>query len=120
MFKLGCIPTKALLESSHLVEKVKKSKDFGINIKDYQIDFKQVIKRSRSVADNMSKGVNFLMKKNKIQTEFGFAKFKNKNTIILDDKKEISSKYFIIATGARPRPFPGLNFSSLFYQARRL
>ena len=62
----GCIPTKALLKSAQVFDYLKHSKDYGINIKEYDKDFNAVINRSRNIANDMSKGVNFLMKKNKL------------------------------------------------------
>src|SRR5438045_5943696 len=62
----GCIPTKALLKSAQVFEYINHAKDYGINVKDYSADFGAVVNRSRGVADGMSKGVAFLMKKNKI------------------------------------------------------
>ncbi|TGM17009.1 dihydrolipoyl dehydrogenase [Leptospira selangorensis] len=108
----GCIPTKALLESAHLLESIRKSESFGLKVEKASPDFPNIIKRSRGVADTMSNGVEFLMKKNKISVKKGSAVFKDKNTIWLPDtsKEEIQSEYFIIATGARPKEFPGLPF----------
>ncbi|MDC0189521.1 FAD-dependent oxidoreductase, partial [Flavobacteriales bacterium] len=63
----GCIPTKALLKSAQVFEYIKHAEDFGINIDNYDINFNKVIDRSRNTAQDMSKGINFLMKKNKIQ-----------------------------------------------------
>ena len=68
----GCIPTKALLKSAQVFNYVSKSDDFGINVKNATVNFESVINRSRSVADQMSKGVNFLMKKNKVDVIKGF------------------------------------------------
>ncbi|TGJ98272.1 dihydrolipoyl dehydrogenase [Leptospira langatensis] len=108
----GCIPTKALLESAHLLESIRKSETFGLKVSGVDPDFPGIVKRSRGVADTMSNGVDFLMKKNKISVKKGSAVFKDKNTIWLPDtsKEEIQSEYFIIATGARPRDLPGLPF----------
>ncbi|TGK21897.1 dihydrolipoyl dehydrogenase [Leptospira fluminis] len=108
----GCIPTKALLESAHLLESVRKAESFGLKISGIAADFPAVVKRSRGVADTMANGVDFLMKKNKISVKKGSAVFKDKNTIWLPDssKEEIHSEFFIIATGARPRELPGLPF----------
>ena len=85
----GCIPTKALLKSAQVFDYVNHSKDYGINIKNASIDFNSIIKRSRGVADGMSKGVNFLMKKNKIEILNGFGKIISKNQVeITDDKNK--------------------------------
>jgi len=74
----GCIPTKALLKSAQVYEYMKHSTSYGINAKEVQADFGGVIKRSRGVADKMSKGVQFLMKKNKIDVVMGYGKIKAK------------------------------------------
>ncbi|WP_017850710.1 dihydrolipoyl dehydrogenase [Leptospira interrogans serovar Szwajizak] len=110
----GCIPTKALLESAHLLEKLHSAKEYGINLLDPKPDFAAIIRRSRNVADGMASGVEFLLNKNKITRKKGTAVFKDPNTIWLPDssKEEITSKYFILATGARARELPGLPFDS--------
>ena len=108
----GCIPTKALLKSAQVFEYIKHAADYGINITDADKDFNKVIKRSRKVAETMSKGVNFLMKKNKITVFNGFGKLNSNNTIkIMNENNEeniISSDKIIIATGARSRELPSL------------
>ncbi|AYV54773.1 dihydrolipoyl dehydrogenase [Leptospira kmetyi] len=108
----GCIPTKALLESAHLLEKIHSAKEFGIDLSGAKPDFPSIISRSRKVADTMANGVEFLLNKNKITRKKGTAVFKDSNTIWLPDtsKEEITSKYFILATGARARELPGLPF----------
>ncbi|MDQ1266652.1 MAG: dihydrolipoamide dehydrogenase [Bacteroidota bacterium] len=110
----GCIPTKALLKSAEYVNFIKKSSDFGIEIKDYQIDFAKVISRSREVSERMSNGIGFLFKKYKVQTVKGTAVIKAKDEIEVRDKEggsisKVSAKNIIIATGARPRMFPGID-----------
>lgn len=108
----GCIPTKALLKSAQVYEYLKHSADYGITASNVQADFGAVIKRSRSVADKMSKGVTFLMKKNKIDVIMGYAKVKGKGEIEVtaaDGTKQIvSSKYIVLATGGRSRELPNL------------
>src|SRR6188474_1710855 len=74
----GCIPTKALLKSAQVYDYMKHSKDYGISANEVQHDFGGVIKRSRGAADKMSKGVQFLMKKNKIEVIMGYGKIKAK------------------------------------------
>src|SRR6266487_1131686 len=105
----GCIPTKALLKSAQVFEYIKHAKDYGIEASG-QADFSAVIKRSRGVADKMSKGVQFLMKKNKIDVIMGFGKLKAKNQIEVTaadgSKKTVEAKHIIIATGARSRELP--------------
>lgn len=109
----GCIPTKALLKSANVFEYINHAKDYGIDIKDAKADFGAVVSRSRGVADKMSKGVQFLMKKNKIEIIAGFGKVKaGKKVVVTDDKgKETeyeASKGVILATGARSRQLPNL------------
>lgn len=107
----GCIPTKALLKSASVMEYIKHAKDFGIEATG-QHDFAAVIKRSRGVADKMSKGVQFLMKKNKIDVIMGNGVLKAKGQVEVtaaDGKKQIvEGKHIIIATGGRSRELPAL------------
>lgn len=108
----GCIPTKALLKSAQVYEYAKHSKDYGITIADPTADFGGVIGRSRGVADKMSKGIQFLMKKNKIDVIMGTGKLiaANKLEITAADgsKKTEEAKNIIIATGGRARALPSL------------
>jgi dihydrolipoamide dehydrogenase len=103
----GCIPTKALLKSAQVFEYLKHAEDYGLSVKDANKDFGSVIKRSRGVADGMSKGVQFLMKKNKIDVIEGFGKLKTGKKIDVNGK-EYSADHIIIATGARSRELPSL------------
>jgi len=106
----GCIPTKALLKSAQVFEYAKHSKDYGINIADPSADFGSVISRSRGVADKMSKGIQFLMKKNKIDVIMGFGKLiapgKLEITAADGTKKIEEAKNIIIATGGRAKTLP--------------
>lgn len=107
----GCIPTKALLKSAQVFEYIKHASDYGITVSDAAHDFDAVIKRSRDVANGMSKGVQFLMKKNKIEVITGFGTLVAKGQVQVDNngKKEIhSAKHIILATGARERQLPNL------------
>lgn len=108
----GCIPTKALLKSANVFEYINHAKDYGIEVKDAKHDFGAVVKRSRDVANGMSGGVQFLMKKNKIDVINGTGKvLKGKKVSVKDDKgntKEYSAKNIIIATGARSRELPAV------------
>ena len=108
----GCIPTKALLKSAQVFEYFKHSSDYGINSSGAQADFGNVVKRSRGVADKMSKGVQFLMKKNKIDVIMGTGVLKGKGQLEVtaaDGKKQVvEAKYIIIATGGRARTLPSL------------
>lgn len=108
----GCIPTKALLKSAQVFDYLKHAEDYGLTVKEYDKDFDAIIKRSRGVAEGMSKGVQFLMKKNKIEVIEGFGKLKAGKKIDVKDKDgkttEYSADHIIIATGARSRELPSL------------
>lgn len=108
----GCIPTKALLKSANVFEYINHASDFGITIKDAKADFPNMIKRSREVAGGMSKGIQFLMKKNKIDVINGTGKvLPGKKIQVTDDKgktEEYAASNIIIATGARSRNLPNL------------
>lgn len=103
----GCIPTKALLKSAQVFEYLKHAEDYGLSVKDADKDFGAVVKRSRGVADGMSKGVQFLMKKNKIEVINGYGKIKPGKKVDVDGT-EYSADHIIIATGARSRELPSL------------
>lgn len=103
----GCIPTKALLKSAQVFEYLNHAEDYGLTVKGADKDFNAVVKRSRNVADGMSKGVQFLMKKNKIEVIEGFGKVKPGKKVEVDGK-EYTADHIIIATGARSRELPSL------------
>lgn len=106
----GCIPTKALLKSAQVYDYAKHAADYGINISNPSADFGGVVKRSRGVADKMSKGVQFLMKKNKIDVIMGTGKLiaANKLEVTAADgsKQVLEAKNIVIATGGRARQLP--------------
>ncbi len=107
----GCIPTKALLKSAQVFDYIKHAQDFGIDATGTQ-NFPAVIKRSRGVADKMSKGVQFLMRKNKIDVIMGFGKLVAKGKIEVtaadNSKQTVEAKHIIIATGGRSRQLPSM------------
>ncbi len=110
---IGCIPTKALLRSAQVFESIENADDYGINVKEYSADFEAIIKRSRGTADKMSKGVQFLMKKNDIQVFEGKGVFESKEQIkVVDENDEtqeqVKEDNFIIATGAHPVEIPDI------------
>ena len=108
----GCIPTKALLKSANVFDYINHAADYGINIKGADADFPAIVKRSRDVADGMSNGIKFLMKKNKIDVIQGTGKVKPGKKIDVTDADgkvtEYSASNIIIATGARSRELPNL------------
>ncbi|MFM7401557.1 MAG: FAD-dependent oxidoreductase, partial [Bacteroidota bacterium] len=108
----GCIPTKALLKSAQVFDYLNHAEDFGIKIGKASADFDAVVKRSRGVADGMSKGVQFLMKKNKITVIMGNARLVAGPKVLVTDADgkttEYSAKNIIIATGGRAKQLPNL------------
>jgi len=111
----GCIPTKALLKSAEMMNKVNHIADYGIIVDGAGFDFPKIIQRSRKAAEASEKGVAFLMKKNKITIIQGSAEFKKDKTISVKDKsgketETVKSKHTIVATGARAKSIPGIKF----------
>jgi dihydrolipoamide dehydrogenase len=111
----GCIPTKSLLRNAEIYHLFKRSKEFGFTVSGLEVDFSKVIKRSRQVSERLVKGIQFLLKKNEIDSIKGFGRLVKNNTIeVLDDKQKvvqtIQAKNIIVATGARPREIPGVKF----------
>jgi dihydrolipoamide dehydrogenase len=113
----GCIPSKALLKAAETMHNMKKAKEFGITVENVNFDFAKVIKRSRDIADKSEKGVQYLMKKNKITNITGFGRIKkgtDENNIVdvLNNgqvSEELTVKHIIIATGSKAKTFPGMN-----------
>lgn len=110
----GCIPTKALLKSANVFEYIKHAKDYGVTVGEAKADIKDMVKRSRDVAAGMSKGIQFLFKKNKIDHIAGFGKLKKGGKIEVTDaegkKVDYETKHTIIATGGRSRELPSMKF----------
>lgn len=109
----GCIPTKSLLKSAQALEYAVHAADYGVSITgEVKPDFAAMVKRSRNVAEGMSKGIQFLFKKNKVETIFGMGKLAGKNTVEVTDsegkKTKYTAKHVILATGARSRELPNL------------
>ena len=108
----GCIPTKALIKSANIMEYLAHAQDYGVKVDGFSADFNAVIKRSRGVADKMSKGIQFLMKKNRIDVIMGTARLKAKGQLEVtgaDGKTSTQeAKHIIIATGGRSRELPSL------------
>ena len=103
----GCIPTKALLKSAQVFDYLKHAEDYGLSLDNPDKDFTKVVARSRGIADGMSKGVQFLMKKNKIDVIDGYGKLKPGKKVDVDGT-EYSADHIIVATGAKSRQLPNL------------
>ena len=111
----GCIPTKALLRNAEIYHLMQKGADFGLHCDNLRFDFPQVIARSRQVADRLSKGVAFLMRKNKVQVVQGAGQLGAAGTVSVRDEDgntaaTLNAPNIILAAGARPRELPGLPF----------
>ncbi|MEM1122637.1 MAG: dihydrolipoyl dehydrogenase [Bacteroidota bacterium] len=108
----GCIPTKALLKSAQVFEYINHAEDYGIKVAKPEADFTGMVKRSRNVADGMSKGVNFLLKKNKVTVLNGFGKLaRGKKVEVTDESGKTTTheaKHIIVATGGRAKELPNL------------
>lgn len=107
----GCIPTKAVLKSAHSVHEIADMKDLGINVDLKSLDGAQAVKRASGIADRMSKGIAFLMKKNNIEVITGFGKIKSKTTLEVKTASAVDTLTFtnlIVASGAHYKTFPGL------------
>jgi dihydrolipoamide dehydrogenase len=109
----GCIPTKALLKSANVFEYLSHASDYGITVGNAKADFDAIIKRSRDVANGMSAGIQFLMKKNKIDVIKGNGVIKPGKKVLVKDENGVSTEYsaskgIIVATGARSRELPNL------------
>ena len=108
----GCIPTKALLKSAQVFEYISHAQDYGISVEGAKHDFEAIIKRSRGVADKMSKGIQFLMKKNKIDVLNGFGKLNAQKELEVTGAdgtvNKYTAKHIVLATGARSRELPAL------------
>ncbi|MEA2107349.1 MAG: dihydrolipoyl dehydrogenase [Bacteroidota bacterium] len=109
----GCIPTKSLLKSAQVFTYMQHAEDYGIKIEgEIKLDFEAIVKRSRGVADGMSKGIQFLFKKNKIETITGFGTLKENKKVEVKDAdgnvSEYEAEHIILATGARSKELPNL------------
>jgi len=110
----GCIPTKSLLKNAEMYDNLNNhASDFGISFSDLKFDFTKIIKRSRDISDRITKNVEMLVKKNKVERYRGFGKLTSRNTIDILDKvgnvaETVTAKHIIIATGASPRILPNI------------
>ncbi|MGL9732491.1 MAG: dihydrolipoyl dehydrogenase [Wolbachia sp.] len=113
----GCIPTKSLLRASEIYRLIRRSEKFGIKVKDISFDIQSIVRYSRSVVDKLSKGVEYLMKKNNIKIHQGFGKLVDNYTIKIfnsNEEQEVVSKHIILATGVRARNLPEIKMDGDF------
>lgn len=111
----GCIPTKSLLASAHLLEEVKRSKDFGIQTGEVKPDFGEMINQSRKVASDMKKGIEFLFKKNKIEHIKGYGSLKKPGLVEIqttDKSMDVAADHIILATGAHTKTVDGISIDN--------
>jgi dihydrolipoamide dehydrogenase len=110
----GCIPTKALLRNAEILSLFQHADEWGISFENLRVDFPRIIKRSRGVAERVSKGVEYLMKKNAVTVIPGTARLLSADTVEIRAKgsttSSIKGKHVVLATGARPRPLPNIPF----------
>jgi dihydrolipoamide dehydrogenase len=111
----GCIPAKALLESADLARRIRDdAADFGVKVRDFKVDIAAAVNRSRQVSDRLTKGIKYLFDKNGVTTIFGRARLAAGKAIEVGSsdggKTTLSAKNIIIATGSRPKTFPGFEF----------
>src|SRR5262245_47072949 len=108
----GCIPTKELLHAAHVYERVGDPEEFGVSVEGFKLHFNKVMERKNRVVNKLSKGVDFLMKKNKITVFKGLGKFEGKGRVTVTDAhgktQDVATKNVIIATGSAPRLLPNL------------
>ncbi len=112
----GCIPTKALLKSAELFNLIKRADEFGLKVENVSFEFKKIIQRSRQVAERLSRGVEFLLRKNNVVKISGFGFILKPNLIGVKTEKdeiEVEANHIIIATGARPRKLPGIKVNGV-------
>jgi dihydrolipoamide dehydrogenase len=111
---IGCIPTKALLHSADLLEEVKDGKRFGVNTEGVSFDLGGAMKHKDSVVKASTDGVNYLMKKNKVEVVAGWGTLAGRGQVHVKlnggGERTLTAKHILVATGARPRPLPGTDF----------
>ncbi|UCB44848.1 MAG: FAD-dependent oxidoreductase, partial [Spirochaetota bacterium] len=107
---IGCIPSKALIHQSEIYRSIEELDQMGVTVDTSKFDYSKVFQKSRKAADVLSKGVNYLLKKNKVDLIQETASIKGPNEVVLSDGKTISGTNLIIATGSRPISIPGFEF----------
>ncbi|MBT4352080.1 dihydrolipoyl dehydrogenase, partial [archaeon] len=116
---IGCIPTKAMHASAHLVSDIGEASRFGITVSSLKVDFKKLMERKDRIVSMMSRGVQKILVDGKVEIIAGTGKIKDKNTVIVNDK-EIKGKNIVIATGAKPIVFPGVEINNFVMTSKEL
>ncbi len=111
----GCIPTKALLKGAEVYQLIRRAGDFGLRVEEPEVDWAAVIARSRQIADQLSKGVAYLLKKNKVEVFSGRGRLTPSRNIVVEDAggdivAELEADHVVLATGSRPKSIPGVEF----------
>ena len=108
----GCIPTKALLRTAEIYRNIQNAEEFGIKVQGLEFDFQKVIERSRGISQQLSTGVGYLLKKNKVDVIIGHARLAGKGRVVVEKETnradDLTAKHIILATGARARSLPGM------------
>ncbi len=107
---IGCIPSKALIHQAEVFHSIAGLEDLGVSVNTEKFDYSKVFKKSRNAASKLSRGVQYLLKKNKVDFIEGRAEISGKNEVLLDSGDKIKAKNIIIASGSRPREIPGFSF----------
>ncbi|MBD3344617.1 MAG: dihydrolipoyl dehydrogenase [Chitinivibrionales bacterium] len=107
---IGCIPSKSLIHESNNFRLIPSLKELGVKIDAEEFDYRKVFERSRKAADTLSKGVDYLLKKNGIELIKGIATLKDSSTVLIDGDRELTARNILLATGSHPRQIPGFEF----------
>ncbi|NUU99717.1 dihydrolipoamide dehydrogenase [Marinitoga sp. 1154] len=110
---IGCIPSKSLIHQAETFSRIKELEYMGIKVNKSEFNYKKIFEKSRKAADTLSKGVQYLLKKNKIDLISGEGKLLNKNEIIVNDKDIYTSKFILLATGSKPKSIPGFEIDEV-------
>jgi len=109
---IGCIPSKALIHQAEIFRSIGDLKNMGVTVDASTLDYSAVFAKSRKAADTLSKGVEFLLKKNKIDLIQGYGRIPSPHEVSVDGEKKVKGRFIVIATGSRPRSIPGFDFDN--------
>lgn len=109
---IGCIPSKTLIHQAEIFRSINDLKNMGVTVDASTFDYSTVFAKSRKAADTLSKGVGFLLKKNKIDLIQGYGKIQGPHEVSVDGERKVTGRFIVIATGSRPRSIPGFDFDN--------